>query len=362
MDKNAFASVLAAYDWPHPVTDVRPFGQGHINTTYCIRCGNTRFILQKISPAFRDPQGLMENIAGVTAFLKQKLASQGQDPTRGTLTVVATRSGGLYHTDSQGNAWRVLTFIENTLCHQSSDPMLFEAAGYAFGNFQYMLQDYPAHTLHETLPRFHDTEDRLRLFKEAVAADICGRATQVADEIAFVLAREQDCSVLQQALRAKELPLRVTHNDTKLNNVLMDTATGEALCVIDLDTVMPGLSVNDFGDSIRFGANHAAEDEPDLGKVNFDLSLFEVFTRGFLAGTRGCLTPQELRYLPWGAKLMTLECGMRFLTDFLQGDTYFHTQDAQQNLRRARTQFKLVADMEQQFDAMAAVIKRIASC
>ena len=361
MDNKELTPVLAAYDWPGPVTDIRPYGLGHINTTYCVSCGDTRFILQRISPAFRDPRGLMENIAGITAFLKKKLSARGQDPMRGTLTVLPTRSGDLFFTDAQGASWRLLTFIENTVCHQSSAPVLFEAAGRAFGDFQYMLQDYPAHTLHETLPRFHDTEDRLRLFQEAVAGDICGRAAQAREEIAFVLARDKDCSVLMEALRAGKLPLRVTHNDTKLNNVLMDAKTGEALCVVDLDTVMPGLSVNDFGDAIRFGANHSAEDEPNLSKVNFDLTLFEAFTRGFLAGTRGCLTPEELAFLPWGSKLMTLECGMRFLTDFLQGDTYFHTQDEMQNLRRCRTQFKLVADMERQFDAMVTVIERIAS-
>ena len=356
MTNHEFTPVLAAYCWPGPVTDIRPYGQGHINTTFCVSCGDARFILQKISPAFRDPQGLMENIAGVTAFMKKKLAHRGQNPMRGTLTVIPTGSGKLFYTDPQGAAWRLLAFLEDTVCHQVSDPVLFEAAGRAFGDFQFLLQDYPAHTLHETLPRFHDTQDRLRLFKEAVAADTCGRAAMVQSEIAFALDREADCSVLMDALRAGKLPLRVTHNDTKLNNVLMDAATGEALCVVDLDTVMPGLSVNDFGDAIRFGATYAAEDEPDLSKVNFDLTLFAAFTRGFLAGTQGCLTDEELRYLPWGAKLMTLECGMRFLTDFLQGDTYYHIQDPLQNLRRCRTQFKLVQDMERQFDAMFAVI------
>lgn len=355
MEYKELAPVLEAFPWPGPVTEVCPYGQGHINTTYRVCCGSTRFILQRISPVFRNPQGLMENIANVTAFLKRKLAAQGKDPARGTLTVIPTCQGDLFYTDALGAAWRVFPFIENTLCHQTANGELLEAASKAFGNFQYLLGDYPAHTLHETLPRFHDTENRLQLFKEALAADIHGRAALAQKEIAFVLAREADCSVALQAQREGRLPLRVTHNDTKLNNVLMDAATGEALCVVDLDTVMPGLAIHDFGDAVRFGANHAAEDEPDLSKVNFDLSLYEAFTKGFLEGTRGCLTSQELAYLPWGARLMTLECGIRFLTDFLQGDTYFHIQDAAQNLRRCRTQFKLVADMEQQFDAMSAV-------
>lgn len=351
--------VLQAYRWPGPVTDIRPYGMGHINTTYRVSCGAARFILQRISPAFRDPKGLMENIVGVTTFLKQKLAARGQDPMRGTLTVLTTAEGEAFYRDTQGNAWRLLTFIENTVCHQTSDEKLFRVAGKAFGDFQHLLQNYPAHTLHETLPRFHDTEDRLRRFKEALAADVCGRAAEARAEIDFVLSREGDCSVVMEALRRGKLPLRVTHNDTKLNNVLMDASTGNALCVVDLDTTMPGLSVNDFGDAIRFGANRAAEDEPDLSKVNFDLVLYEAFTQGFLEGTQGCLTENELAYLPWGARLMTLECGIRFLTDYLQGDTYFHIQDPAQNLRRCRTQFKLVSDMERQFAAMAAIIEKI---
>ena len=235
---------------------------------------------------------------------------------------------------------------------------MFAASALAFGRFQQMLKDYPADTLYETIPRFHDTEDRLAKLKAAVAADAMGRVKDVQAELDFVTAREADCSVALQALRDGKLPLRVTHNDTKLNNVLMDRKSGEGVCVIDLDTVMPGLSINDFGDSIRFGANHCAEDEKDLSKVNFDLSLFEVYTQGFLEGANGALTQAELDYLPWGAKLMTLECGIRFLTDYLEGDHYFRTHREGQNLDRCRTQFKLVADMEDQWEAMKAVVDK----
>lgn len=215
-----------------------------------------------------------------------------------------------------------------------------------FGRFQHMLQDYPAETLHETIVKFHDTEDRFRKFLNALKADKMGRADGVREEVRFVLDRKADCSVALQALRDGKLPLRVTHNDTKLNNVLIDRATGEGICVIDLDTTMPGLSINDFGDSIRFGANHSAEDEKDLSKVNFDIELYEVYTRGFLEGAQGSLTEAELEYLPWGARLMTLECGIRFLTDYLEGDHYFHIRYPEQNLDRCRTQFKLVRDMK----------------
>ena len=187
-----------------------------------------------------------------------------------------------------------------------------------------------------------------------------GRAKDVQPEIDFVLAHEADCSVAMSALREGKLPLRVTHNDTKLNNVLIDRETGKGICVIDLDTVMPGLAINDFGDSIRFGANHSAEDERDLSKVNFDLDLFEAYARGFLTGCAGSLIPAELEYLPWGAKLMTLECGIRFLTDYLEGDHYFATHREGQNLDRCRTQFKLVSDMEKAWDDMAAVVKKYA--
>jgi Ser/Thr protein kinase RdoA (MazF antagonist) len=207
---------------------------------------------------------------------------------------------------------------------------------------------------------FHNTEDRFAKFLAALEADKLGRAKDVQPEIQFVLDRKADCSVALTALREGKLPLRVTHNDTKLNNVLIDEETQEGICIIDLDTTMPGLSIYDFGDSIRFGANHSAEDEKDLSKVNFDIELYRIYTRGFLEGAQGGLTDAELEYLPWGAKLMTLECGIRFLTDYLDGDNYFHIRYADQNLDRCRTQFKLVSDMEQQWDEMHAIVREIA--
>ena len=240
-----------------------------------------------------------------------------------------------------------------------SDEDFYQSA-LAFGRFQQMLSDYDADSLTETIPEFHNTIDRYRQFKESVAEDRVGRAGQVRDEIDFVLAREEKGATLQKMRCSGELPLRVTHNDTKLNNILVDRTTGEGICVIDLDTTMPGLSMNDFGDSIRFGANHSAEDEKDLTKVNFDIDLYEAFTRGFLEGAAGSLTPEELEYLPWGARLMTLECGIRFLTDYLDGDHYFRIHRPEHNLDRCRTQFKLVKDMEEQFDAMHAVVSKYA--
>ena len=261
--------------------------------------------------------------------------------------------------DSEGGPWRLYPFVEHTICYQSAEtPALFAASGRAFGRFQKLLRDYPADTLYETIPNFHNTEDRLAKLKAAVESDPLGRAAECQPEIRFMLDREADCSVALDAMREGKLPLRVTHNDTKLNNVLMDDKTGEGVCIIDLDTVMPGLSINDFGDSIRFGANHCAEDETDLTKVNLDLELFDAYTRAFLSEAGDALTGEEIAFLPWGAKLMTLECGIRFLTDYLSGDVYFHIAREKHNLDRCRTQCKLVSDMEAHWDELKAIVAR----
>ena len=360
------SEVLAHYDFPATLLGAVRYGQGHINDTFCVLCqpqeGDCiRFILQGLSSAaFPHPEELMENFIGITSYLRKAVAENGGDPSRETLGLIQTKDGKDFYTDSNGKVWRLSPFIENTDCFQSATPELFEASARAFGRFQHMLQGYPAETLHETIVKFHDTEDRFAKFVAALEADKLDRAKDIQPEIQFVLDRKADCSVALQALREGKLPLRVTHNDTKLNNILIDRDTHEGICVIDLDTTMPGLSINDFGDSIRFGANHSKEDEKDLTKVNFDIDLYEVYTRGFLEGAQGSLTPAELEYLPWGARLMTLECGIRFLTDYLDGDHYFHIHRPGHNLDRARTQFKLVQDMEEQFDAMAAVVAKYA--
>ena len=360
------SEVLAAYDFPATLLGAVRYGQGHINDTFCIVCqpqegDAVRFILQGLSlAAFPHPAELMENFVGITGYLREKIIANGGDPLRETLSLVKTKDGKDFYTDGNGKAWRLTPFIENTDCFQSATPELFEASARAFGRFQYMLQGYPAETLHETIVNFHNTEDRFAKFLAALEADKLGRAKDVAAEIKFVMDRKADCSVAVNALREGKLPLRVTHNDTKLNNVLIDEDTLEGVCIIDLDTTMPGLSIYDFGDSIRFGANHSAEDEKDLSKVNFDIELYKRYTRGFLEGAKGGLTQAELEYLPWGAKLMTLECGIRFLTDYLDGDHYFHIRYPEQNLDRCRTQFKLVADMEAQWTQMHEIVKEIA--
>ena len=348
------AQVLKEFCLDGNVVSCERYGCGHINVTYLVvtQSGH-RYILQKINNSiFKDVPGLMGNIAAVTKYLRQIIS----DP-RGVLTLVPTKDGADYVEHTDGSFWRVYDFVEGSLCLQAPEsPEDFYQSAVAFGIFQQQLKDFPADTLCEVIPNFHNTADRYRIFKEALASDVCGRAKDVRAEIDFVLAREQEAGTLVSMLAEGKLPLRVTHNDTKLNNVMLDEATRKPLCVIDLDTVMPGSSLYDFGDSIRFGAATAAEDEKNLDKVWVDISLFETYTKGFLAACPG-LTETEREMLPMGAKLMTLECGVRFLTDYLNGDTYFATHYEGQNLDRCRTQFKLVADMESKWDQMKRIVK-----
>lgn len=331
----------------------QPYGCGHINSTYLVEtnCGY-RYILQRINHnTFKDVAALMENITAVTEFLRKK----AEDP-RSVLTLVKTKSGESY-LYAQATYWRVNEFTENSICLQTpeTDEDFYQSA-IGFGTFQHMLADFPAEKLHETIPNFHNTPDRYRIFHETLARDPMGRAAEVKAEIDFVLAREQEMATLYNALTAGILPLRVTHNDTKLNNVLLDAETRRALCVIDLDTVMPGSSLYDYGDAIRFGAATAAEDEKDLSKMEMDLNRFRVFTRGYIAACPG-LTEKELELMPMGAKTMTMECGVRFLTDYLDGDNYFSIHREGHNLDRARTQFKLVSDMESKWEEMQKIVK-----
>ena len=365
-DPGLLSEVLGAYSFPGSVISAEPYGEGHINDTFLIRVQSPegkqpRYMLQRISrEAFPHPEELMANFVAVTSFLRRKIMAQGGDPERETLSLIRTRGGADFYTDSHDQVWRLVPFVEGTVCLQEATPELFEASARAFGHFQRLLTDYPADTLYETIPHFHDTEDRLEKFRAALRGDAAGRAAGIPNEIRFVKEREADCSVAMDALRRGILPLRVTYNDTKLNNILFDIQSGEGICVIDLDTTMPGLSIFDFGDSIRFGANHCREDEKDLSKVNFDPALYERYTRGFLQGTGGCLTQAELDYLPWGARIITLELGIRFLTDYLNGDRYFRTAYPEHNLVRCRTQFKLVRDMEDHFAEMQAIVQKYA--
>lgn len=337
-----------------------PFGNGHINSTFLVEA-DRRYILQRMnSVAFPYPEKVMENIIGVTDHIRKKAQAAGGDVARATLTYLPTTEGEYVFRDSTNQAWRVCEFTENTVAYETveSEKDFYNCAE-AFGTFQQQLADYPVHKLHESIVNFHNTPWRYENLMKAVEKDTCGRLSEVASEVAFAKEREAFCKTLELAREAGKLPLRVTHNDTKLNNILFDASTGAPVCVIDLDTVMPGYSVNDFGDSIRFGANTAAEDECDLSKVTLDLDLFEAYAKGFLKGCNGSLTETEVKLLPVGAMMMTLECGMRFLTDYLDGDVYFKIHRPGHNLDRARNQFALVADMECKLDQMNQIVENL---
>ncbi len=340
------------------------YGSGHINDTFRLICKDgekdRQYILQRINHhVFKDPVSLMANIAGVTAFLREKIEASGGDSERETLNIIKAKDGKDYYQDSDGNTWRGYYFIEGALTYdQARSPEDLYQSGKAFGEFKRLLAEYPADRLTETIPNFHNTPVRMNNFKQAVAEDVKNRAQLVKEEIAFALEREAECGTLIQMLQEGRLPLCVTHNDTKLNNIMLDDQTGEAVCVIDLDTIMPGLSLFDYGDAIRFGANTAKEDETDLSKVSLSLPLFNMYTRGYIEGCRESITPEEREMLPMGAKLMTLECGIRFLADYLQGDIYFHTARENHNLDRARTQFALVADMETKWEEMKFIVQK----
>jgi hypothetical protein len=303
----------------------------------------------------------MKNFALVTEHLAKKIKAAGGDPKRETLSLIKTFDGSDYYESPEGDFWRMLVFVTGSKCYDKvEEPVQFYESAVAFGNFQRLLEDFPAETLVETIPNFHNTPDRFKNLMAEVERDSFGRLSEVMAEVEFARAREEFAGTLEREHAAGRLPLRVTHNDTKLNNILFDEQTDKPVCVVDLDTIMPGYSVNDFGDSIRFGASTAAEDERDLSLVNFDIGLYELYVKGFIEGTGNCLTEGELLMLPVGAIMMTLECGIRFLTDYLAGDTYFKTSRPKQNLDRCRTQFKLVSDMEANLDKMHEIVNKYA--
>ena len=353
------AEALAAY-FNTKVSYCEPYGNGHINDTFLV-VADKRYILQRMNTSiFTKPVELMGNIVGVTEHIRKKTAELGGDVECCSLNVVPTLDGERYFKDSDGYYWRLYDFVEDTVTKERVENANdFYTCAVAFGNFQQMLADFPAETLSEPIANFHNTPWRYENLMKAVAEDKCGRLASVLPEVEFAKEREEFCKILENARKDGSLPLRVTHNDTKLNNILFDENTQEPVCVIDLDTVMPGYSVTDFGDSIRFGANTAVEDETDLSKVALDLELFEIYAKGFIEGCGGSLTQKEIELLPEGAIMMTLECGMRFLTDYLEGDTYFKIHREGHNLDRARNQFALVADMERKLDEMNRIIANI---
>lgn len=363
-EQNKIEKVVDQFKFEGNLVHVSGYGNGHINDTYLLKYDldgkENRYILQRINTnIFKQPEEVMENIQAVTSYLKDQVVENGGDPLRETMNIIRTTDDKLGFVDEDDNYWRAYLFIENSMSIELiENPEHFYKSGLAFGGFQAALADFPADKLHFTIPNFHNTVSRVEAFKEAIKNNKSGRAHLIEDEIKFVLDREDFASTLWDYHAEGKLPLKVTHNDTKINNVLFDQDTKETLCVIDLDTVMPGFSLDDFGDSIRSGATTGAEDEIDLSKVNFSLELYEKFTQGFLEGSNNTLSELEIELLPEGAKMMTFECGVRFLADYLDGDVYFKTEREAHNLDRARTQFKLVSDMEVQWDEMKEISHR----
>ena len=347
--------------------EVKPFGNGHINDTYAVTCasegGVRRYILQMLnSRVFPHPTALMNNFAAVTGYLRPVIKAEGGNPDRECLRLIPTLDGAAYYVDKRGEVWRMTQLIENTDAYLIAESSaMFEDAGGAFGLFIKRLQGFDAASLIEVIPDFHNTVKRYQNLEKAIAEDKMGRAAGVKDMIDFARARKGITGIIVDALDKGEIPLRVTHNDTKLNNVLIDTATKKAICVIDLDTVMPGSLLYDFGDAIRVGCSTAAEDEKDLSKVHFSQENFLAFTRGFMRGLGDSITQKERELLPMGAILMTFECGMRFLTDYLEGDVYFKTAYPEHNLVRCRTQFKLVEELEANLTFMKDTVERVYS-
>jgi len=337
---------------------------GHINDTYLVdsdRKGNRdQFIFQRINHfVFRDPERLMANFEKITRHIRSKLEKiPGRNPDRETLNLISARSGGCFHVSPGGEYWRAYRFVGGAhIINVATRPEEAFEAGRAFGCFQTLLSDLDASSLHETIPFFHHTPRRFARFKEVLEDDSQGRAGEARDAVTFVLERERMAPIITDALASGRLPLRITHNDTKINNVLFDDRTGKAICIIDLDTTMPGSSLYDFGDMVRTTTSFAAEDEKDPGKVKLELEMFRALAAGYLEEARGFLTPQELDLLVFSGRLITLTIGLRFLTDFLEGDVYFRVHRPGHNLDRARAQFALVQSMERLETAMEDCIR-----
>ncbi len=346
-------------------TGFERINNGHINSTYTVifdQDGKSKkYVLQMINTeVFKNVEGLMDNIVRVTGHIRQKNADLNLPwADRGTLNFQPCRDGKYFYFDELDRCWRVYEYIDDVYtCNSIESADVFESAGTAFGEFQKLLADFDGSTLFETIENFHNTASRLEALKKAVEEDRAGRLGEVKDEIDFALAREADTHKLVDLIAEGKLPLRVTHNDTKLNNILFDNQLNKGICIIDLDTVMPGLSLYDFGDSIRFGANTASEDEKDLSLVSLSLELYESYVKGYLGSACEALTDLEKELLPFGAKIMTFECGIRFLTDYLNGDIYFKTEYPEHNLDRCHTQFALVADMEKKMTDMEEITRK----
>lgn len=354
-------TAAAAFDFEKEPVSFCRCNAGHINDTFFVQCKDTetQYILQRVNTnIFKNPEELMENIYGVCEHVKKKVIAAGGDPDREVRKIILTKSGDKYFIDEEGGYWRAYLFIDGVVSLNEADKNTFYKSALAFGHFFTQLADYPAETLHETIVNFHNSVSRYNDFKKAVEEDKLGRAKEATELIEFALSKKDKCSYILDRIESGEIKLCVTHNDTKLNNVLLDEKTGDGVCVIDLDTVMPGSLLYDFGDAIRFGASSAREDETDLDKVYMDLELFEIFVKGFLEELRPTMTEEEVLGLPMGAYLMTFETGVRFLGDYLNGDTYFKIHYPTHNLDRAKNQLKLIADMDKKLPEMEAIVRK----
>lgn len=343
-----FAELLGMFELNGEPVTITECKSGNINKTFVVDASSgKRYILQRVNTnVFKNPDAVMENIQRVTEFLRGKIIERGGDPTRETLTLIPAKAGGYSAKTADGGYWRVYAGISNAVSHDKIErPGQFRNAGFAFGEFQRLLADFDTSLLNETIPDFHNTPVRYKAFREAVEADICGRAASVKSEIDFVEEHKWLCPIIVEGLESGNFPWRVTHNDTKLNNIMMDSVTDKAVCVIDLDTVMPGSLLFDYGDAIRYGASNAGEDEKDLSQVYIIPELFKEFTYGFIEGIGGSLTEHEAKAMTISVAVIALELGMRFLTDYLNGDTYFTVRYEGHNLDRTRTQLKLVSDV-----------------
>lgn len=366
VSQKTLQTVIPGFCFAGELFDIREIESGHINGTYRLSFrlkdgGERRYILQKINTfVFKNPEWVMENIQGVTGHLRKKLADSGENPERRVLTCVPTMDGKLLFRDDDGNYWRAYDFIENAIAYDRIEkPEHFREAGRIFGLFQRLLSDYPVDNLHETIPDFHNTKARFKNLEKAISEDKMGRAKAVREEIAFIRERMEAMEVIENLIEGGGIPLRVTHNDTKINNVMLDADTGEGLCAIDMDTVMAGSVLHDFGDAIRSGAMKATEDEADLKGISLDMRLFEAFSEGFISQIADMLTWKEAENLALGALVMTCELAARFLTDYLEGDVYFKNRYPGHNLARMRVQAALLKDMETKKTQMDDIINKL---
>jgi hypothetical protein len=346
MNFQDFAQLLSRFELKGEPVSVTECKNGIINKTFVVdTTSGNRYILQRVNEnVFKNPDQVMENILHVTEHLREKIKERGGDSSRETLTLIPAKAGG--YSVRYNGFWRVYEGISNAVSHDKIErPGQFRNAGYAFGDFQRLLSDFDTSMLHDTIPNFHNTPMRYDAFKSALDADECGRAASVKPEIEFIEEHRWLCPIITDGIESGKFQQRVTHNDTKLNNIMMDADTDEAVCVIDLDTVMPGSLLYDYGDAIRYGASNAAEDEKDLSQVYIIPELFKEFTYGFIEGVGGALGEHEAKAMTISVAVIALELGMRFLTDYLNGDKYFIVQYEGHNLDRARTQLKLVSDI-----------------